>query len=206
MIEVNLYAIPAKDAGATVGRCIDRTRYDMDVMKVSVMEFVKGFLKTNVPNFDASVNNPDIISLINSDDTLTTKDFACINYYLIKSGYMVTIQNVTEDEENPLSIPAEMIEWNIMDYNFMQNGYPTTTKIVQSGGTDVVSVLDNIANNTGLFREDKFGGIKNPLKELVDTIKKIKEVKGSIEPGPVTKAYEVLDNLGIKVFCAVSED
>ena len=205
MIEVNLYAIPAKDAGATVGRCIDRARFDKDVMNISVMEFVKGFLKTNIQKFDTAVINKEIINLINEDEVLTTKDFACINYYLIKSGYMIAIQNVTEDEENAANVPTDTIEWNIVDYNFMQNGYPTTTKITQVGGTDIISMLDKVVNGTGLFREDKFSGVKNPLKDLLTTIKKIKDLKGSVEAGPVTQIYEVLDNLGIKVFCATGE-
>ena len=45
MIEVNLYSIPSQDINSMVGRCVARSRFDKEGMGVSVMEFVKGFLK-----------------------------------------------------------------------------------------------------------------------------------------------------------------
>lgn len=206
MIEVNLYEIPAKNVGSTVGRCIDRSRFDKEALGTSVLDFVKGFLKTNLHNFDAALQNPDLVSLINEDGNLTAKDFACINYYLAKAGYMVQIQNVTDDEDNPTSVPAETIEWNIIDRNFLQFDYPTATKINQASGADIIAVLDQIIQESGLFDNSKFAGIKNPLKEIVETLKQIKNIKGSVESSPVTKAYEILDQLGITIFCAFSED
>ena len=47
MIEVNLYSIPAQEMNSMVGRCVARSRFDKEGMGVSVMEFVKGFLKNN---------------------------------------------------------------------------------------------------------------------------------------------------------------
>lgn len=206
MIEVNLYSIPARDVNATVGRCIDRTRFNKEAMGTSVMEFVKGFLKTNVQNFESAVQNGDIIGFINGDQPLSTKDFATINYYLAKAGFLVQIQNVTDDEENPVNVPAGTIEWNVIDYNFIQDDYPTTTKIIPAEGTNITEVLKQIVDQSGVFDENKFGGLRNPLKELVESLEKIKGVTGAVDPAITTRVYEILDQVGFKVFCATSEE
>ena len=206
MIEVNLYSIPARDVNATVGRCIDRTRFNKEAMSTSVMEFVKGFLKTNIQNFESAVQNGDIISFINGDQPLSTKDFATINYYLAKAGFLVQIQNVTDDEENPVNVPAGTIEWNVIDNNFIQDDYPTTTKIIPAEGTNITEVLKQIVDQSGVFDENKFGGLRNPLKELVESLEKIKGVTGAVDPAITTRVYEILDQVGFKVFCATSEE
>lgn len=206
MIEVSLYSIPENsDVNVTMGRCIDRTRFDKNAMNTGVMEFVKGFLKTNMQSLEPAIKNPGVVSFINDDQTMTTKDFASINYWLAKVGYVVKIQNVTEDEENPTGVPSESAEWNIIDFNFMQEDYPTAIKVIPSAGTDVVSVLKQACEQVGLFDEAKIGGIKNPLKELVDNLVKVKDNMGKIEPGIAGKIYDTLEQVGIKLFLAVGE-
>lgn len=206
MIEVSLYSVPTNsDINVSMGRCVDRTRFDKEVLGTGVMEFVKGFLKTNVPNFEVALNNADIVGFINGDQAMTTKDFASINYYLAKAGYIVKIQNVTDDEENPTGVSSETAEWNIVDYNFMQYDYPTTIKIIPAEGMDVVSVLKQVVDQSGLFDSDKIGGIKNPLKEIVERLEKVKDQTGRIEPGLATKIYDILDQVGVKVFLATGE-
>lgn len=206
MIEVSLYSVPANsDINISMGRCVDRTRFDKEALGTGVMEFVKGFLKTNVPNFEVALNNADIIGFINGDQSMTTKDFASINYYLAKAGYIVKIQNVTDDEENPTGVSPETAEWNVIDYNFMQFDYPTAIKIIPVEGMDVVSVLKQVVDQSGLFDSDKIGGIRNPLKEIVDQLEKVKDQIGRIEPGLATKIYDILDQVGVKVFLATGE-
>lgn len=206
MIEVSLYSVPTgSDVNVSMGTCVDRTRFDKDAMNTSIMDFVKGFLKNNVQSFEVALGNADIISFINSDTIMNTKDFACINYYLAKAGYLVKIQNVTDDEENPTSVPSEMAEWNIVDTNFIQNDYPTAIKIISSDGMDIVEVLKKAVDQSGLFDDTKMPGIKNPLKEAIESMSKIKNSLGRIEPGFATKVYDILDQVGIKVFLAVGE-
>ena len=206
MIEVSLYSVPTgSDVNVSMGTCVDRTRFDKDAMNTSIMDFVKGFLKNNIQSFEVALGNADIISFINSDTTMNTKDFACINYYLAKAGYLVKIQNVTDDEENPTSVPSEMAEWNIVDTNFTQNDYPTAIKIIPSDGMDIVEVLRKAVDQSGLFDDTKIPGIKNPLKEAIESMSKIKNSLGRIEPGFATKVYDILDQVGIKVFLAVGE-
>lgn len=206
MIEVNLYSVPARDVNATVGRCIDRTRFNKENLGTSVMEFVKGFLKTNVQNFESSLQNGDIVNFINGDQPMSNVDFATINYYLAKAGFLVQIQNVTDDEENPVNVPAGTIEWNVIDKNFLQDDYPTTTKIIPAEGTNITEVLKQIVDQSGVFDDNKFGGIKNPLKDLVDNLEKIKSVTGAVDPALTTRVYEILEQVGYKVFCATSEE
>ena len=56
MIEVSLYSVPVgSDVNASMGKCVDRTRFDKDALGTGVMEFVKGFLRTNVPNFEPAL-------------------------------------------------------------------------------------------------------------------------------------------------------
>ena len=202
MIEVSLYSIPAHDLNATVGTCIDRARFDHDKMGTGTLAFVKGFLKTNVNAFETSVANPSLISVINSDVTWTAKDLASVNYWLIKAGFIVKIQNVTEDEENPVGVSQGTVEWNIIDYNFMQFGYPTATKIIPTDSMDIPTVLRKVIENSGLFAQDRFVGVKNPLTELLANLDKVKDISGTISPSITTKIYEDLDQLGIKIFIA----
>ncbi len=206
MVEVNLYSVARGNHETTVGQCISRARFDKDAMGVSVMKFVKGFLKDNLTSFETALGNAEIINFINNDDLMTQRDFSCINYYLIEAGFYVQIQNVTDDEENADGITGESVEWNIIDYNFIQNDYPTAVKIIPGDGLDIPAILEKAVEGLGLFDGDKFSGVKNPLTVQLGNLKRIKEVTGAINPGVTTKIYELLDNLGVKIFCATSAD
>ena len=202
MIEVNLYSLLENNVNASAGYCIDRIRFDKEARGISVMEFVKGFLKNNLSHFESALKNSDIVDFINGDLTMRTKDFASINYYLAKAGYLVQIQNVTDDEENPVSVPAGITEWNIIDTTFLQYDYPTTMKIIPADGMDIVEVLDKIIGQLSFFDKDILGSVRNPLKEYVENLKKIKNLNGTASVGLTTKIYETLANLGIKIFTA----
>lgn len=204
MIEVNLYLVPTSDS--TVGRLVARSRFDKEAMGVSVMEFVKGFLKEHIDDFQSSLKNANLVNLINEDSTFTVKDFACINYYLKRAGFYIQIQNVTDDEDNAENIPEGRVEWNVIDTNFMQNGYPTTIKIIPEEGNDIVGTLEKVIESSGFFDEGKFSGIKNPFTALLANLKHIKEMTGVVNSGITTKVYAVLDELGVKLFCATSID
>lgn len=207
MIEVNLYSIPAGDNTAKVGKCLARNRFDREAMGVSVPEFVKGFLRENLDKFETGVANPELNSLINSDGILSRKDLACINYYLVQSGFMFQVINVADDEENPNGVPnGDVIEWNIIDNNFIQNDYPTATKIIPSVDQDIPTTLKQIVDESGLFDNDKFAGLKNPFSNLFTNIERIKNVSGSINATLVSRVYEALDQVGFSIFCATSED
>ena len=206
MIEVNLYSIPAQDINSMVGRCVARARFDKEAMGVSIMEFVKGFLKENMSNFETAVGNKDFSALLNSDTLISTRDLSCINYCLSQSGFMVQIQNVADDEENATGVPSgEVIEWNVIDRNFIQYDYPTATKIIP-GDKSVPEILRMIVEQSNLFDPNKFSGIKNPFTELLNNLDKIKKISGAVNPAITSKIYELLDKMGINVFCATSED
>lgn len=205
MIEVSLYSIPAKDINATVGTCVDRARFDHDQFGGGTLKFVKSFLKTNITAFETEVNNPALISMINDDDTWTAKDLASINFWLIKSGFIVKIQNVTDDEENPTGPTGGLVEWNIIDYNFMQFGYPTATKIIPAAGSDVASNLRRVVEATGTFAADRFIDVKNPFTELLENLDKVKDLTGAISSSISTRIYEYLEQVGIKVFITTAE-
>lgn len=202
MIEVNLYSIAPGDYSASVGKCVARSRYDKETMGVGVMRFVKSFLKINLQNYESSIGKTELVSLINSDDTITTRDFACINYYLIQAGFIVQIQNVTDDEENPEEIPLGTVEWNVIDYNFIQNEYPTAVKHIPAEGLAIPEVLEKIVEQVGLFDGPKWNGIKNPFTDLITNLKKAKEITGGVNSAITTKIYSLLDQMGIKIFCA----
>ena len=206
MIEVNLYAVNPTDPQARVGSCVARNRFDKEAMGVSVIEFAKGFLKDNLDKFEGGIGNNALEGLINSDTVLSRKDMSCINYFLSKLGYKLQIQNVADDEENAEGISGETVEWNIIDNNFIQYDYPTATKLSPAPGSDITNVLKQIVNQSGLFEEGKFGGMKNPFTELIENAERIKNVTGATNSTIVAKIYDLLDNLGITIFCAVSED
>lgn len=207
MIEVNLYSIPAQDNNSMVGRCVARARFDKESMGVSVMEFVKGFLKDNLANFESNIGNAELISFINSDNLMSTKDLACVNYYLVQAGYKVQIQNVADDEENATGVPTgEVVEWNVIDYNFIQHDYPTATKIIPGDGMEIPAILRQIVSQSGLFDSNKFSGVKNPFTILLNNMDKVKNISGSVSSAITSQIYNLLDQMGFKVFCATSED
>lgn len=206
MIEVNLYSVSSQDPTATVGRCVSRSRYNREG-GISIMEFVKGFLKNNLEHFENSLGNSELVAFINSNVTMSTTDFSCINYWLGKAGYRVSIFNVADDEENAVGVPTgEVVEWNIINRNFIQNDYPTVTKIIPGSDMDIPAILRQIVEQSGVFSPDKFDGVKNPFVILLNNLDKIKKISGEVNSNITTQIYAILDQLGFNILCLVSED
>ena len=206
MIEVNLFSIPAGESRIKVGKCVVRNRFDKDSMGITIEQFVKGFLKDNLDKFEAGIGSPELTEMINSEQTLSRKDLASVNYYLSQIGYTVKIFNVADDEEDPVTVPSGIIEWNSIDRNFLQYDYPTATKNIPGEGMDIPAVLRQIVETSGLFNLDKFAGLKNPLLELLNNLDRVKEVTGDVSSSITTRIYDLLDELGVDVFCATPED
>ena len=207
MIEVNLFSIPAADQESMVGRLVARSRFDKETMGVSIMEFVKGFLRQNMEQFETRVGNSDLMGFITSDGTMSTLDFSSLNYFLGLAGYTVKIWNVADDEENAVSIPSgDVVEWNVINYNYIQNDYPTVTKIIPGPDNDIPSVLKKIVSESGLFDSAKFSGIVNPFNVLVNNLEHIKSISGQVSSGLTSRIYQQLHICGMDVFCATSED
>lgn len=205
MIEVNLYSVPVDALDSRVGRCIARNRFDREAIGTSIEDFTRGFLKDNLDKIEARLGMGNLSSVVNSDDVLTRKDLACINYYLGKAGLKFQIQNVTDDEENAVSVPEGLVEWNVINRNFIQNDYPTAVKIIPSADEDIPVVLRRVVEESGLFG-DKFAGMSNPFTELLDNLKRVKDITGGINGSLVSRIYDLLDQMGIEVFCATSEN
>ena len=204
MIEVNLYSVPVDALDSKVGRCLARNRFDREAIGTSIEDFTRGFLKDNLDKIEARLGMGNLSSVVNSDEVLTRKDLACINYYLGKSGLKFQILNVTDDEENPVAVPEGTVEWNVINRNFIQNDYPTAIKIIPTTDEDIPAILKRIVDESGLFG-DKFVGMSNPFNELFDNLRRIKEVTGSINNSLISRIYDLLDQMGIEVFCATSE-
>lgn len=205
MIEVNLFSLPTSDYEATVGKCVERARFDNESMGVSVLEFVKGFLRDNLGNLESTLGNSDLVSLINSDTALTSSDFASLNYLLSQVGYKVAIWNVADDEENPNSVGAGTIEYNVINRNFLQHDYPTVTKLLPSEDQNLAEIVSMIVDQSGLFDESKFAGVKNPFTILINNLKDENDKLGKINSSIITRVYSLLDQMGINIFCATSE-
>ena len=208
MIEVNLMSISTADANTMVGRCVARCRFSRETLGVGIMEFVKRFLSENLDTLETAVKSSELVSLINSDDTiLSTNDFMSINYLLTQVGYKVTIWNVADDEENAAGVPSgEVVEWNVVNRNFMQNDYPTATKLMPDGTMAMSDVLKKIVDQCGLFNSDKFEGIRNPFTPLLNNLEQEKKVTGRVNAAITTQIYNLLSQMGIDVFCAISEE
>lgn len=205
MIEVNLYSIPADSVDSRFGRCLARNRFDREAIGTSIEDFVRGFLRDNLDKIEARLGLGDLSSVINSDDVLTRKDLACIGYYLGKAGLKFQIQNVTDDEENSTGVPEGLVEWNVINHNFIQYDYPTAIKIVPTAGEEIPEILKKVVDESGLFG-DKFVGMKNPFTELFDNLKRVKDVTGALNGTLIAKVYDLLDKMGIEIFCATSEN
>lgn len=206
MIEVSLYSVQGTDPSVMVGRCVARSRFDQETMGVNVMQFVKGFLRNNLDTLEGAISSSELSSFLNSDSTMTTRDFASISYLLSQVGYKVTIWNVADDEDNAAGVPdGDVVEWNVIDHNFIQNDYPTATKILPSEAETIGNTVTKIVEQSGLFDEDKFSGIRNPFKSLLLNLKQTAEVTGSVQGSSVTQIYALLKQMGIEIFCALSE-
>lgn len=205
MIEVSLYSITPGQKDSIAGRIVARNRFNKEGMAVSTLAFVKGFLKDNLDTIEPAIKNSDFNKLITGDVNWVTADFATINYILIEAGYMVIITNVADDEENPTNIPAGTVEWNFIDSNFIQHDYPTATKVIPGDGLEVNKILRDAVKASGLYDSTKFAGIKNPFNEILDGMDHSLNISKSIPSILVSRCYELLDKMGIKVFCAAAE-
>ena len=205
MIEVNLFSVPAADYDVTVGKCVSRARFDKESMGVSVLEFVKGFLRDNLDNLESSMSNSDLVDFINSDQAMTSADFASLQYLLGQIGYKVTIWNVADDEENANSVGAGTLEYNVINHNFLQSDYPTVTKLIPTEDQNVAEVVGMIVEQSGLFDESKFAGVKNPFTILINNLKDEDGKLGKINSSIITKVYTLLDQMGINIFCATND-
>lgn len=207
MIEVNLFAIPKGDNSASIGKCVARSRFDKDRMGVSIISFVRAFLKNNIGKFENNIGNAELVNLINSDGVVSYRDLASINYFLEEAGLKVLAFNVADDEENPDGVPTgEIIEWNIIDKNNTQNDLPSAVKYVPAPGTKISTILKEVIRISGLFDENKFSGIKSPFKSLIETMEKAEQVRGETPYSVSGQVYDILRRCGVKVFCATSED
>ncbi len=208
MIEVNLMSISTADSNTMVGRCVARSRFSRETLGVGIMEFVKRFLGENLDTLETAVKSSELVSLINSDDTsFSTNDFRSINYLLSQVGYKVTIWNVADDEENAVGVPSgEVVEWNIVNHNFIQNDYPTATKLMPDTTMAMSDVLKKIVEQCGLFNKEKFAGIRDPFAPLLANLEQEKKITGRINASITTQIYNLLSQMGIEVFCAISEE
>jgi len=207
MIEISLIQIPADEWTSTVGTCIARNRFDKEAMGVTIEEFARGFLKENLEKFENGIGSAELTELINSSGFFGRKDLACVNYYLSKVGYQVKIFNVTDDEVDATGVPSgEIVEWNVIDRNFLQFDYPTAIKIIPGEGLDVPGVLHQVIDQIGVFDADKFAGLKNPFTDLLNAMDAIKSTTGGVNTGVTTRIYGLLDQVGIDLLCLRGED
>jgi hypothetical protein len=207
MIEISLIQIPADEWTSTVGKCIACNRFDKGAMGVTIEEFARGFLKENLEKFENGIGSAELTELINSSGFFGRKDLACVNYYLSKVGYQVKIFNVTDDEVDATGVPSgEIVEWNVIDRNFLQYDYPTAIKIIPSEGLDVPGILHQVIDQVGVFDADKFAGLKNPFTDLLNAMDAIRTTTGGVNSGITTRIYGLLDQVGIDLLCLRSED
>lgn len=206
MIEVNLFSIPTADYEASVGKCVSRARFDKEAMSTSILEFVKGFLRDNLDNLESAISNSDLVSLINSDTAINTVDLASIKYLLGQLGYKLTIWNVADDEENANTVASGTLEYNVINSNFMQSDYPTVTKLIPADNQNLAEIIGTIVEQSGLFDEAKFSGVKNPFTILVNNLKDENGKLGKVNYSIITKIYSLLDQMGFTVFCATPEE
>ena len=207
MIEINLFQIPAGEWTSRVGTCVARNRFDKESMGVTIEEFARSFLKENLDKFEHGLGSAELTETINSTGFISRKDLACINYYLSQVGYILKIFNVTDDETNATGVPSgEIVEWNVIDHNFIQYDYPTAIKIIPGEGLDIPSILKQVIDQSELFDSDKFAGLKNPFTELMNALNSIKAATGDINSGITTRIYALLDELGIELMCIRGEN
>lgn len=205
MIEVSLYAIEPGDNYSKTGRCVARNRFDKEAMGTSVEEFVRGFLKDNFERF--SSDGREINSILEDNKFLSRMDLACINNLLIRIGYTFIVTTVADDEENPTGVPSgDVIEWNIINLNHLQNDYPVATKIIPDLPQDFCKIFKQIVDGCGFYNEDKFSGVQNPFTPLLNSLDKQRELTGDVSSSISSKIHKLFEDHGIRIFVATSED
>lgn len=201
MVEVTL--ISTGDMYSNVGRFVSRKRANLEALAITKNEFIKGFVRNNMSELDAVINNADFNELINSDRNLSNKDIESINYILGEMGYKLLVSFVADDEENPDSVGEGLYEYNIIDKSFIQNDLPTSTKITKSTTESLGDTLIKIVEQSGLFNPDKFSGIRNPFTILLNNIKDQERTTGSIQGMTTARIYSMLSYMGIDVYVIV---
>lgn len=166
MIEVTL--ISATE-GSRVGRFVSRKRASLEQLGVNKNQFIQGFLRDNMDTLETVLHNPDLVNLINSDTLLNNKDIASIKYTLSTVGYQMLVTFTADDEVNSVTIPTGEVEYNIVDWTFLQNDLPVSTKESSALGGSVVPVLTRAVESLGLYSEDKFKGVNNPFIWITET-------------------------------------
>ena len=205
MIEVSLYAIEPEDHYAKTGRCVARNRFDKEAMGTSVEEFVRGFLKDNFERF--SSDGREINTILEENKFLSRMDLACINHLLENIGYTFIITTVADDEENPTGVPTgDVVEWNIINLNHLQDDYPVATKIVPDLPQDFIKIFEQIIDGGGFYNEDKFSGVKNPFTPVMNILKETKDKTGDVSASMTAKIHRLLEEHNIRIFVASSED
>ena len=205
MIEVSLYAIEPEDHYAKTGRCVARNRFDKEAMGTSVEEFVRGFLKDNFERFSSDVR--EINTILEENKFLSRMDLTCINHLLENIGYTFIVTTVADDEENPTGVPTgDVVEWNIINLNHLQDDYPVATKIVPDLPQDFIKIFEQIIDGGGFYNEDKFSGVKNPFTPVMNILKETKDKTGDVSASMTAKIHRLLEEHNIRIFVASSED
>jgi hypothetical protein len=196
MIEITL--VSKGDRFSNVSRFVSRKRFSPDVMGVGVNEVIKGFIRANLNDLESVINNSDLVSFLNSDQTMSNKDFQSIKYLLGDLGYDILVYFVADDEENALEVGDGTYEYNVIDNTFLQNDYPTVTKIIIPNTGSVTDVIERIVSQSGLFNESKLG-IKNPFTVLINNLRDQQNTLGASNGMLITRIYNMLSATGIDV-------
>lgn len=202
MIEVTL--ISATE-GSRVGRFVSRKRASLEQLGVNKNQFIQGFLRDNMDTLETVLHNPDLVNLINSDTLLNNKDIASIKYTLSTVGYQMLVTFTADDEVNSVTIPTGEVEYNIVDWTFLQNDLPVSTKESSALGGSVVPVLTRAVESLGLYSEDKFKGVNNPLSGLLRQIADDENTTGAPGAILVNRIYTILEQMGIQIYAIIGE-
>lgn len=202
MIEVTL--ISATE-GSRVGRFVSRKRASLEQLGVNKNQFIQGFLRDNMDTLETVLHNPDLVNLINSDTLLNNKDIASIKYTLSTVGYQMLVTFTADDEVNSVTVPTGEVEYNIVDWTFLQNDLPVSTKESSALGGSVVPVLTRAVESLGLYSEDKFKGVNNPLSGLLRQIADDENTTGAPGAILVNRIYTILEQMGIHIYAIIGE-
>lgn len=202
MIEVTL--ISATE-GSRVGRFVSRKRASLEQLGVNKNQFIQGFLRDNMDTLETVLHNPDLVNLINSDTLLNNKDIASIKYTLSTVGYQMLVTFTADDEVNSVTIPTGEVEYNVVDWTFLQNDLPVSTKESSALGGSVVPVLTRAVESLGLYSEDKFKGVNNPLSGLLRQIADDENTTGAPGAILVNRIYTILEQMGIQIYAIIGE-
>ena len=166
------------------------------------MDAILAFIQNNTLTFNAAITNKALLDQLSNLKTLSVDDLYSLKYIMSSSGGIDLIPVVvSENEDNEFEIPKDIIEYNIIDnlrapLEFVK----FATKIPLNNKGNLTELYTKIIEMYGLFENDLFSGITNPLTSQLNILRN-SEIAIGVTPSALTQYLNgVIEYLGKDIY------